>query len=91
MRIPRFVWKIAGIFLIISYFIPIPMGTFRVAIGLSILICASPAFASFFQNLRRKYKTFNKFITGIENKLGERWTQNLMLTRPENDLGNHFL
>jgi len=90
MRLPKFFWKIIGTLLVLSYFIPIPLGTIRVAAGLSVLICASPAFAMFLQNRRQKSTRFNKLITGIENKVGERWTKNLMMTRPGNDLQKHF-
>ena len=90
MKLPKFLWTIIGILLLLSYFVPIPLGTIRLAAGLSILVCASLPFALFLQGCRRKFGWFNRLLTWIEDKLGERWAGNLMVTRPENDPRIHF-
>ena len=90
MKIPKFFWKIIGVLLVLSYFIPIPLGSLRLALGLSILVCASLPFALFIQARRRQFGWFNSSMTWMENKLGERVAGNLMWTRPENDPRLHF-
>ena len=55
MKLPRFFWKVIGILLILSFFLPIPTGTLRLAIGLSILICSSLPFALFMQVARKRF------------------------------------
>ena len=90
MKLPKLFWKIIAVLLVLSFFIPIPFGTLRVAIGLSILVCASLPFALFVQGCRRRFSLFNQALMWLENKLGEKWTGNLMLTRPENDPRSHF-
>ena len=78
MKLPRFFWKAIGILLILSFFIPVPTGLLRVAIGLSILVCSSLPFALLMQTVRRKFEWFNNLITWIENKLGEKMTLSLI-------------
>ena len=90
MKIPKFFWKIIGALLVLSYFTPIPFGTLRLVLGLSILVCASLPFALFVQRSRRKFGWLNSSLVWMEDKLGERWAGNLMLTRPENDPRTHF-
>lgn len=90
MKLPRFFWKAIGILLILSFFIPIPTGLLRVAIGLSILVCSSLPFALLMQTVRKKFEWFNNLITWIENKLGEKMTRGIRFTRPENDPREHF-
>ena len=90
MKLPKFFWKIIGALLLLSYFLPIPFGTIRLALGLSILVCASLPFALFVQRGRRKFGWLNSALVWMEDKLGERWAGNLMLTRPENDPRIHF-
>ena len=90
MRPPRFFWKAIGILLILSFFIPIPTGLLRVAIGLSILVCSSLPFALLVQSGRRRFQWLNKAITSVENKLGEKFTSGIRFTRPENDPREHF-
>ena len=90
MKLPKVFWKIIGVLLVLSFFIPFPFGTLRVAVGLSILVCASLRFALAVQAGRRKFGWFNRPLMWMENKLGEKWTGNLMLTRPENDPRTHF-
>ena len=90
MKLPRFFWKLVGVLLILSFFIPIPTGLLRVAIGLSILICSSLPFALFLQGCRKRFERFNRLITWIEEKLGEKMTSGIRFTRPENDPRDHF-
>lgn len=90
MKLPRFFWKAIGILLILSFFTPIPTGTLRLAIGLSILICSSLPFALFMQGARKRFGWFNNLITWVENKLGEKLTAGIRFTRPENDPRDHF-
>ena len=90
MKLPKFFWMIIGVLLLLSYFVPIPFGTIRVALGLSILVCASLPFALFVQGCRRKFSWLNRAMMWMEDKLGERWAGNLMVTRPENDPRTHF-
>ena len=90
MKIPKFFLKIIGVLLVLSFFLPLPGGTIRVAVGLSILVCASLPFALAVQAGRRKFDWFNRPMTWMEDKLGERWAGNLMVTRPENDPRTHF-
>ena len=89
-EITQVLLEIIAVLLVLSFFIPLPFGTLRVAVGLSILVCASLPFALFVQGCRRRFSWFNRLLTLIENKLGEKWTGNLMLTRPENDPRIHF-
>jgi len=90
MKLPRFFWKTIGILLILSFFIPIPTGMLRVAVGLSILICSSLRFALLMQGVRKRFEWFNNLVMWIENKLGEKVTQGIRFTRPENDPREHF-
>ena len=90
MKLPKFFWKAIGVLLILSFFLPIPTGMLRVAIGLSILVCSSLPFALLMQSVRRKFEWFNNLITWIENKLGEKMTEGIRFTRPENDPRDHF-
>ena len=90
MKLPKFFWKIIGALLALSCFIPIPFGMLRLAVGLSILVCASLPFALAVHAGRSKFEWLNRPMTWMEDKLGERWAGNLMVTRPENDPRTHF-
>ena len=90
MKLPKFFWKIIGVLLVLSYFTPFPLGMLRLALGLSILVCASLPFALFVQGRRRQFSWLNSTLVWMEDKLGKRWAGNLMLTRPENDPRTHF-
>ena len=90
MKLPRFFWKAIGVLLILSFFVPIPTGLLRVAIGLSILVCSSLPFALLVQATRKRFDWFNKLVTSVENKLGEKITRGIRFTRPENDPRDHF-
>jgi len=90
MKLPKFFWKIVGTLLVLSFFAPIPLGTARLALGLSLLVCASLPFALFVQSSRRKFGWLNRSMEWMENKLGQRWAGNLIVTRPENDPRTHF-
>ena len=90
MKLPKFLGKIIGVLLVLSFLLPIPAGTLRLALGLSILVCASLPFALAVQAGRRKFGWLNRLMTWIENKIGKKWAGNLILTRPENDPRTHF-
>ena len=90
MKLPRFFWKAIGILLILSFFIPIPTGMLRVAIGLSILVCSSLPFALLVQSGRKRFDWFHNLITWVEEKMGEKMTKGIRFTRPENDPRDHF-
>ena len=90
MKLPKVFWKIIAVLLVLSSFIPIPFGLLRLALGLPILGCASLPFALFIQGCRRRFSWLNRSLMWMENKLGEKWTGNLMSTRPENDPRIHF-
>ena len=90
MKLPKFFWKAIGALLALSFFVPIPFGSIRLAAGLSILVCASLQFALLVHWGRRKFEWFNRPMHWLEDKLGERWAGNLMVTRPENDPRTHF-
>ena len=90
MRLPKLLGKIIGVLLVLSFFVPFPGGTLRLALGLSILVCASLPFALAVQAARRKFGWLNRSLTWLENKMGEKWAGNLIITRPENDPRTHF-
>ena len=90
MVLPKLLGKIIGVLLVLSFFVPFPGGTLRVALGLSILVCASLPFALVVQAARRKFGWLNRSLTWLENKMGEKWAGNLIITRPENDPHTHF-
>ena len=90
MVLPKLLGKIIGVLLVLSFFVPFPGGTLRVALGLSILVCASLPFALIVQAARRKFGWLNRSLTWLENKMGEKWAGNLIITRPENDPRTHF-
>ena len=90
MILPKLLGKIIGVLLVLSFFVPFPGGTLRVALGLSILVCASLPFALIVQAARRKFGWLNRSLTWLENKMGEKWAGNLIITRPENDPRTHF-
>ena len=90
MVLPKLLGKIIGVLLVLSFFVPFPGGTLRVALGLSILVCASLPFALVVQAARRKFGWLNRSLTWLENKMGEKWAGNLIITRPENDPRTHF-
>ena len=90
MVLPKLLGKIIGVLLVLSFFVPFPGGTLRVALGLSILVCASLPFALVVQAARHKFGWLNRSLTWLENKMGEKWAGNLIITRPENDPRTHF-
>lgn len=75
----------------ISMVTPIPGGTFMLASGSMLLICASPWFRRCLQFLREKFNRFNRVMTWMENKMPERIGSVLKLTKPGHVLkpGDH--
>ena len=90
MQLPKLLGKIIGVLLVLSFFVPFPGGTLRLALGLSILVCASLPFALAVQAARQKFGGLNRSLMWLENKMGEKWAGNLIITRPENDPHTHF-
>ena len=69
----------------ISMVTPIPGGTFMLAAGSVLLICASPWFRRCLQILRTRFGLFNRIMTWMENKMGDRIGGVLKLTQPGYD------
>ena len=70
IKIRRFFMKIVGVLLILSFFLPIPTGLLRVAMGFSMLVCSSLRFALLVQGLRKRYAFVNNSMTWFEDKMG---------------------
>ena len=87
---PKFIWKIIGIVLVLSFLTPLPGGTFLSALGLSILICSSLNFALWVQARRQNNAWLNRGFMWMERKLGNRWSGDLKSTRPDADLRDKF-
>lgn len=85
----------AGILLLllgtISMVSPIPGGTFMLAFGSVLLICASPWFRRCLQFFRKRFHWFNKLMGWLERKTGQRIGGVLKLTQPGYELkpGDH--
>ncbi|MEP3479580.1 MAG: hypothetical protein ABJZ55_10060 [Fuerstiella sp.] len=69
----------------------VPGGSFLLALGAMLLICASPWFRKCLQFLRTRFNRFNKIMTWMENRMGDRIGSVLKLTEPgyEPKLGDH--
>ena len=87
---PKIIWQFIAVLLILYFFTPLPGGTLTMAAGMSILVCSSLPFALFLQGCRRRFGFFNRLLEWVENKLGKRWAQGLMYTRPDADPRDHF-
>lgn len=68
---------------LMSMLTPIPGGTLAIATGAGLVICASQTAADMLKNYRIKYSRLNGVITWLENKMGQRLSRPLRLTRPE--------
>ena len=81
---------VAGIILILLGSV-VPGGSFLLALGTMLLICASPWFRQCLQFLRTRFARFNKMMTWMENKMGDRIGSVLKLTEPgfESKPGDH--
>lgn len=66
----------------VSMLTPIPGGTFMLAGGMAILICTSPLFQLCMQALRTRFSFFNRMMSWMEEKTGERLGGALKLTQP---------
>ena len=60
---------------------PIPGGTLFIAIGAGMIICSSPTAARYIQACRVKFNRFNKMLTWLANKMGDRFAEPLRRTR----------
>ena len=72
---------VAGIVLLLLGSV-LPGGSFLLAMGTMLLICASPWFRQCLQWLRTRYTRINKMMTWLENKMGDRIGSVLKLTKP---------
>ena len=80
-----FLVVIGGVLLLmgaVSMLTPIPGATFMLAGGMVILICASPLFRLCMQALRTRFRFFNRMMSWMEEKTGERLGGALRLTQP---------
>ena len=75
----------------ISMVTPIPGGTFLLAAGSVLLICASPWFRRCLQYARTRVALFDRMMRWVEKKMGERIGGILKLTRPgyQTQSGDH--
>ncbi len=71
-----------GLLLFVLGFSPIPGGMFLLAAGSVLLICASPLFRYCLQSFRARFSFFNRMMTWLENKTGERIGAILRVTQP---------
>jgi len=70
---------------LISMVTPIPGGTLAITVGAGLIICSSETAANKIKVWRSKHTRFNRPVTWIENKMGERLSRPLRLTRPDED------
>jgi uncharacterized membrane protein YbaN (DUF454 family) len=82
----RIVLMILGSILIlvglISMVTPIPGSTFFIAFGSGLLICTSERAANWIRRARTRSTRFNKSVTWMENKMGDRLGGPMRRTRP---------
>ncbi len=64
-------------------FTPIPGSVALLASGSVLLICSSPFFRRWMQTRRSKSPLFNKLVSSVERRAGERLGGPLRLTRPQ--------
>ena len=63
---------------------PVPFGFVLMGIGLAILLWASRVIRRLVRRWRTKSRSLDRALTGIENGLPKRWTENIKRTRPDN-------
>ena len=68
---------------LVSMLTPIPGGVLVIALGAGMIICASPTATNFIKAYRAKNRRFNQLLTWLENKIGERLSGPLRMTRPD--------
>ena len=68
---------------LISMFSPIPGATLFLAAGFAILICSSERAARYIKAARTAKAWINKPMTWLEEKIGERLSGPMRLTRPD--------
>ncbi len=68
--------------LLVMVLTPIPGGGIIVTLGLTILICSSKWATICIRGLRSRFNSFNKGMTWLEERMGERAGKALVLTRP---------
>ncbi|MGI9205397.1 MAG: hypothetical protein ACR2Q3_15380 [Woeseiaceae bacterium] len=67
---------------LISMVTPIPGSTFLIATGTGLLICTSKRVTSWIRQTRTGSTRFNRSVTWIENKMGDKLSGPLRQTRP---------
>ncbi|MEP1612716.1 MAG: hypothetical protein ABJL72_12460 [Roseobacter sp.] len=68
---------------LVSMFTPMPGGTLLIVAGCTLLICSNARVASKVKSLRTRKPTINKWLTWIEDKVGERMSGPMRSTRPD--------
>jgi len=76
---------------LVSMLTPIPGGVLVIALGAGMIICASPTATNFIKAYRAKNRRFNQILTWLENKIGERLSRPLRMTRPDENHYSHEL
>ena len=76
---------------LVSMLTPIPGGVLVIALGAGMIICASPTATNFIKAYRAKNRRFNQILTWLENKIGERLSGPLRMTRPDENHYSHEL
>jgi len=66
---------------------PIPGGTLMITVGVGMIICSSIAAARYIQGRRIKFDRFNRGMSWLENKMGDRLSAPLKRTRPDAIIG----
>lgn len=83
----RYLMMISGAVLLLvgllSMVTPIPGGVLAITVGAGMILCASPAATAYLKACRIKYARLNKYVSWIENKMGERLSKALRQTRPD--------
>jgi len=68
---------------LVSMVTPIPGGTLLITVGGGMVICSSNTAAKYIQTCRSKFNRFDRGMTWLENKMGERLSSPLRRTRPK--------
>jgi hypothetical protein len=68
---------------LVSMFTPMPGATLLIAAGCTLLICSNARAAAKVKSLRTTKPMFNKSLTWVEDKMGERVSGPMRSTRPD--------
>ena len=72
---------------LVSMVTPIPGGTLLITVGVGMVICSSTTAARYIQVCRIKFDRFNRGMSWLENKMGDRLSAPLRRTRPDATTG----